>query len=196
MCLKEKLNQTRFDKRPAVEHPHIRSRHPNIQTSRHQFQIQLSNSNLLPECPLRLTHQHQTHQHQTMSTKQQVRTGNEQISQTQSMVLVRNLLRTGISTISYIRNMFPEEDFGDMFFNKMQMKALKPTENSPANSLITWLERGKYKSQRIRLAVGPDLQSCHCTAIHQLHLHAALQVHSTPFRKDIWRRCRSVSSQV
>ena len=118
------------------------------------------------------------------------------VSQTQSKILLRNLFRTGISTISYIRNMFPEEDFGDMFFNKMQMKALKPTENSPANALITWLERGKYKSQRICFAVGPDLQSCHCTAIHQLHLHAALQAHSTPFRKDIWRRCRSVSSQV
>jgi hypothetical protein len=42
------------------------------------------------------------------------------------MILVRTLLRTGVSTIAYIRNMFPEEDFDDIVFNKMPMKALKP----------------------------------------------------------------------
>ena len=58
----------------------------------------------------------------------------------------RNLLRTGISTVAYLRDLFPEEDFVDMKFNKMAMKQLKGAEGSEANEFSRWLEHGVFKA--------------------------------------------------
>ena len=92
----------------------------------------------------------------------------------QSMILVRTLLRTGVSTIAYIRNMFPEEDFDDIVFNKMPMKALKP-----AHELTQLLENGaiKFATHCIQLI------SCTATRIYALAYN--VQAHLTLYRKAL-----------
>ena len=62
------------------------------------------------------------------------------VNQTQSLTLVRNLLRTGISTVLYLRDVFPESEFEEIQFNKQTIMALKPTASDDAKDLTVWLE--------------------------------------------------------
>ena len=67
-----------------------------------------------------------------MESKQKTKVAT--ISQVQSLTLVRNLLRTGVSTIAYIRELFPEDSFKDVTFNGMKLKALKGDPRSPVRN--------------------------------------------------------------
>ncbi|KAL9658557.1 hypothetical protein ABK040_006096 [Willaertia magna] len=74
---------------------------------------------------------------------QQSRT--EQITHEESLTLVRNLMRTAISSISYLRNLFPEDCFQDRTISGIQIKSLIPS-NPEAKTLIDWLEKGVFEA--------------------------------------------------
>jgi hypothetical protein len=54
---------------------------------------------------------------------------------------MRNLLRTAISSIVYLRNIFPENCFKDRTLTGINIKALVPCTDD-AKLLISWLEKG------------------------------------------------------
>jgi hypothetical protein len=69
----------------------------------------------------------------------------QQITQTsipteqQSLVMMRNLLRTAISSISYIRGLFDEHCFSDRVLTGVHIKTLDP--KTPESKLLCkWLE--------------------------------------------------------
>lgn len=60
---------------------------------------------------------------------------------------MKNLLRTSISTICYMRGLFPEECFKDNISNKIETKRLRPLEKYPeATLLLAWLEKGVFEA--------------------------------------------------
>jgi hypothetical protein len=46
-----------------------------------------------------------------MKSMQAIKPQTKEITKQESQVLVRNLIRTSISTICYLRNLFPDESF-------------------------------------------------------------------------------------
>ena len=56
---------------------------------------------------------------------------------------MRNLLRTAISSVVYLRAIFPEECFRDHTINGLRIKALIPATEE-AKMLISWLEKGVF----------------------------------------------------
>lgn len=70
-------------------------------------------------------------------------TAEQTVTYQQSLVLVRNLIRTAISSICYIRHLFPENNFVDRILSGLNIKTLLP--NSPETKLvIDWLEQGVF----------------------------------------------------
>eukprot|EP01119_Soliformovum_irregulare_P026254 TRINITY_DN9983_c0_g1_i1.p2 TRINITY_DN9983_c0_g1~~TRINITY_DN9983_c0_g1_i1.p2 ORF type:complete len:594 (+),score=203.61 TRINITY_DN9983_c0_g1_i1:2028-3809(+) len=66
-------------------------------------------------------------------------------TETQSLVMMRNLLRTAISTITYVRGLFPEDCFSDRLLAGVNIKSLLPTSEE-ANLLCRWLEEGVFEA--------------------------------------------------
>ncbi|RKO92018.1 DNA-binding protein, partial [Blyttiomyces helicus] len=66
------------------------------------------------------------------------------VTETQSLNLVRNLLGTTIGAISYLRVLFPEENFRDSSLNGMALKSLQRGYSVEADELMDWLELGCY----------------------------------------------------
>ena len=72
-----------------------------------------------------------------------VATRSKTVSAQESLVLVRNLMRCSISTIAYLRNVFPDENFADRTMSGVNLKSLLP--NSEETQLvIEWLEKGVF----------------------------------------------------
>ncbi|KAJ3294952.1 DNA binding protein [Borealophlyctis nickersoniae] len=65
-------------------------------------------------------------------------------TQAQSLNLVRNLLGTTIGAITYLRMLFPEENFKDTSLNGMALKSLVRDYSIEADELMDWLEKGCY----------------------------------------------------
>ncbi|KAJ5066293.1 horma domain-containing protein [Anaeramoeba ignava] len=72
------------------------------------------------------------------------KTRTETTTENQSMTLVRNILRTTISSIAYLRYLFPEENFYDRSIAGINIKSLQPLGNSEAKQLCDWLEYGVF----------------------------------------------------
>jgi hypothetical protein len=60
------------------------------------------------------------------------------------------LVDSGVSTICYLRDVFPEEDFESIKFNNQPLKTIKGREDSDAKELINWLEDGAFEALRYR----------------------------------------------
>ncbi|EFC42471.1 meiotic specific asynaptic protein [Naegleria gruberi] len=58
---------------------------------------------------------------------------------------MRNLMRTAISSVCYLRNLFPEDCFQDKSLSGIQIKSLQPS-NEEARTLIDWLEKGVFEA--------------------------------------------------
>ncbi|KAJ3178430.1 HORMA domain-containing protein 1 [Irineochytrium annulatum] len=66
-------------------------------------------------------------------------------SQTESLILVKNLLSSALSAITYLRGLFPEDNFKDTLLNgKMHLKAISRAHSWEADELLDWLEKGCY----------------------------------------------------
>eukprot|EP01087_Luapelamoeba_hula_P014369 TRINITY_DN4198_c1_g1_i1.p1 TRINITY_DN4198_c1_g1~~TRINITY_DN4198_c1_g1_i1.p1 ORF type:complete len:370 (-),score=72.76 TRINITY_DN4198_c1_g1_i1:105-1214(-) len=64
-------------------------------------------------------------------------------TQEQSMTLMRNLLRTTVSSICYLRHIFPEECFHDKQLCGINIKSLVP-RMPEVSTLCNWLEEGLF----------------------------------------------------
>ncbi|XP_066933972.1 HORMA domain-containing protein 1-like [Clytia hemisphaerica] len=86
-----------------------------------------------------------------MATAQQVRSQtkqgqwssifpNEQVTETQSTLFVKKLLAVAVSSISYLRALFPENAFGDRCLEDVNLKILRDDNNCPeACRVIQWI---------------------------------------------------------
>ncbi|KAL0235057.1 hypothetical protein GEMRC1_001639 [Eukaryota sp. GEM-RC1] len=82
-----------------------------------------------------------------MPTAQAVRssTSSETVTAAQSLTLVRNLMRTAISSVCYLRNLFPEDCFEDRPLAGLTIKSL--LSSSPeAKTIVSWLELGVFEA--------------------------------------------------
>ncbi|XVF43714.1 hypothetical protein PTKIN_Ptkin02bG0063000 [Pterospermum kingtungense] len=68
-----------------------------------------------------------------------------EITEQDSLLLTRNLLRIAIFNISYIRGLFPEKYFNDKSVPALEMKIKKLMPLDPeSRRLIDWMEKGVY----------------------------------------------------
>eukprot|EP01080_Neovahlkampfia_damariscottae_P005643 gene5643-9459_t len=74
---------------------------------------------------------------------QAVKPQTKEITRQESQVLVRNLIRTSISTICYLRNLFPDESFQQRSLVGIQINSLLP-KSKEAQTLIDWMEKGVF----------------------------------------------------
>eukprot|EP01063_Lacrimia_lanifica_P000579 TRINITY_DN1030_c0_g1_i8.p1 TRINITY_DN1030_c0_g1~~TRINITY_DN1030_c0_g1_i8.p1 ORF type:complete len:525 (+),score=151.55 TRINITY_DN1030_c0_g1_i8:73-1647(+) len=65
------------------------------------------------------------------------------VSAQESMVLVRNLMRTSVSTVTYLRNVFPEDSYTDRVISGVGIKSLV-ANNDETRTVIDWLEKGVF----------------------------------------------------
>ncbi|XP_061993330.1 meiosis-specific protein ASY1-like [Rosa rugosa] len=70
-----------------------------------------------------------------------------EITEQESLLLTRNLLRIAIFNISYIRGLFPEKYFNDKSVPALEMKIKKlmPVD-AESRRLIDWMEKGVYNA--------------------------------------------------
>lgn len=83
----------------------------------------------------------------SVATAQQVRS--QEVTSQESLTLVRNLMRTAISAVCYLRNLFPEKCFVDRTISGIQIKSLIPA-NKEARTLIDWLEKGVFHALELQ----------------------------------------------
>ncbi|PKA47441.1 hypothetical protein AXF42_Ash020170 [Apostasia shenzhenica] len=70
-----------------------------------------------------------------------------EITEQDSLLLTRNLLRIAIFNISYIRGLFPEEYFSDKSVPALEMKIKKLMPlDTESRRLIDWMEKGVYEA--------------------------------------------------
>ncbi|KAL5983055.1 hypothetical protein ACLOJK_017135 [Asimina triloba] len=88
----------------------------------------------------------------------------EEVTEQNSLLLTRNLLRIAIFNISYIRGLFPEQYFNDKSVPALDMKIKKLMPmDVESRRLIDWMEKGVYDAlQRKYLKM---LVFCICEAI-------------------------------
>ncbi|KAH7684974.1 The spindle assembly checkpoint protein mad2 protein [Dioscorea alata] len=68
-----------------------------------------------------------------------------EITEQDSLLLTRNLLRIAIYNISYIRGLFPEKYFNDKSVPALEMKIKKLMPmDAESRRLIDWMEKGVY----------------------------------------------------
>ncbi|WOK96627.1 hypothetical protein Cni_G05334 [Canna indica] len=73
------------------------------------------------------------------------RTKEAEVTEQDSLLLTRNLLRIAIFNISYIRGLFPEKYFNDKSVPALEMKIKKLMPmDAESRRLIDWMERGVY----------------------------------------------------
>jgi hypothetical protein len=75
---------------------------------------------------------------------QKVRQTTDTVTQQQSLTLVRNILRSSISSICYLRYLFPEDSFTDTQLAGLKIKSLVEGQNQEIKTLNTWMEQGVF----------------------------------------------------
>mmetsp|Transcript_27982 Transcript_27982/g.109902 ORF Transcript_27982/g.109902 Transcript_27982/m.109902 type:complete len:157 (+) Transcript_27982:321-791(+) len=80
--------------------------------------------------------------HKSPQTRNQQRQASETVNIEQSLTLTKNLVRTSISSIAYIRNLFPDDCFTEQHIGGMKLQKLTGSDNGEAKLLIKWLEQG------------------------------------------------------
>jgi len=81
------------------------------------------------------------------SLAEMVRTG--EVTPEESATLVRNLLRTSISTVCFVRSVFPESFFVDRTVSGVRIKSLSPADHY-SKSVLNWLENGVFDALRLK----------------------------------------------
>ncbi|KAM3344399.1 meiosis-specific protein ASY1 [Capsicum galapagoense] len=87
-----------------------------------------------------------------------------EITEQDSLLLTRNLLRIAIFNISYIRGLFPEKYFSDKSVPALEMKIKKLMPmDAESRRLIDWMEKGVYDALQKKYL--KTLMFCVCEAI-------------------------------
>ncbi|XP_058099742.1 meiosis-specific protein ASY1 [Magnolia sinica] len=88
----------------------------------------------------------------------------EEVTEQNSLLLTRNLLRIAIFNISYIRGLFPEKYFNDKSVPALEMKIKKLMPmDAESRRLIDWMEKGVYDALQKKYL--KTLLFCVCEAI-------------------------------
>nr|AEW27318.1 Hop1 [Pentatrichomonas hominis] len=77
-------------------------------------------------------------------TAQRTRQATDTITEVQSVTLVRNILRSSVSSIAYLRYLFPEDNFEDTQLAGLKIKSLVPSSNPEVAAINNWLEKGVF----------------------------------------------------
>lgn len=77
-------------------------------------------------------------------TAQKVRQTTDTVTQQQSVTLMRNILRSSISSIAYLRYLFPENNFVDTQLAGLKIKSLVEGDNKEIEALNKWMEQGVF----------------------------------------------------
>ncbi len=78
-------------------------------------------------------------------TAQLVATEVSEITREQSLALTRNLVRTSIASIAFVRGLLPDDDFKTINLSGLTVRQIVP--NSPdAKLLIQWIEDGIFSA--------------------------------------------------
>lgn len=75
---------------------------------------------------------------------QRTRQATDTCTEIQSVTLIRNILRSSISSISYLRYLFPEDNFTDTNLAGLKIKSLVPNSNPEIEAITNWLEKGAF----------------------------------------------------
>ncbi|KAL5552602.1 hypothetical protein UlMin_040003 [Ulmus minor] len=87
-----------------------------------------------------------------------------EITEQDSLLLTRNLLRIAIFNISYIRGLFPEKYFNDKSVPALEMKIKKLMPmDAESRRLIDWMEKGVYDALQKKYL--KSLLFCVCEAV-------------------------------
>ncbi|CAG7903993.1 unnamed protein product [Brassica rapa] len=87
-----------------------------------------------------------------------------EITEQDSLLLIRNLLRIAIFNISYIRGLFPENYFNDKSVPALDMKIKKLLPIDPeSRRLIDWMEKGVYDALQKKYL--KTLMFCICESV-------------------------------
>ncbi|RUP49271.1 HORMA domain-containing protein [Jimgerdemannia flammicorona] len=72
------------------------------------------------------------------------RVDTETVTQQQSLQVVRKVLATSLGCITYLRSLFPEENYEDESVGNISLKTLKRGYSQEADKLLDWLETGIF----------------------------------------------------
>ncbi|KAH8740044.1 hypothetical protein FG386_000871 [Cryptosporidium ryanae] len=78
-----------------------------------------------------------------MATSQLTKQNQQQVTDIQSLNMMRNTIRTAVSSVAYLRNLFDEEAFEDKNVSGLQLKVLRPF-NKESKLILNWLEDGVF----------------------------------------------------
>ncbi|WKS77828.1 HORMA domain-containing protein [Cryptosporidium sp. 43IA8] len=90
-----------------------------------------------------------------MATSQLSKQTQQVITDIQSLNMMRNTIRTAVSSVAYLRNLFDEEAFEDKNVSGLQLKVLRPF-NQESKLILNWLEDGVFdalEKQYLKLLV-------------------------------------------
>jgi hypothetical protein len=60
------------------------------------------------------------------------------------MTLMKNILRSSLASIAYLRYLFPEENFSETQLAGLKIKSLVPKQNPEIAAMTSWLENGVF----------------------------------------------------
>jgi hypothetical protein len=75
---------------------------------------------------------------------QKVRQKTDTCTEVQSLTLVKNILRSSIASIAYLRYLFPEDNFTETQLAGLKIKSLRPKQNPEITAMTEWMEQGVF----------------------------------------------------
>ncbi|ETW34993.1 hypothetical protein PFTANZ_04304 [Plasmodium falciparum Tanzania (2000708)] len=72
-------------------------------------------------------------------------THNEVLTKNDSINMLKNIVKLGISLVTYLRNLFEENAYEEVCINELKLKRLLPI-NPQAHMIINWLEKGVFEA--------------------------------------------------
>ncbi|KAF8821497.1 HORMA domain-containing protein [Cardiosporidium cionae] len=83
-----------------------------------------------------------------MATAVALKPAVELLNQQQSINMLKNTIRIGISSIAYLRNLFEEDVFDEASVSGLTLKQLKPSQPE-ANMILNWLNTGVFDAMEL-----------------------------------------------
>ena len=75
---------------------------------------------------------------------QKIRQTTDTVTEVQSVTLMKNILRSSLSSIAYLRYLFPEDNFQDTELAGLKIKSLVEGSNKEIAAMNNWLEHGVF----------------------------------------------------
>ncbi|KAM7277395.1 hypothetical protein ACFE04_019261 [Oxalis oulophora] len=116
----------------------------------------------------------------------ELKTKEAEITEQDSLLLTRNLLRIAIFNISYIRGLFPDKYFNDKSVPALEMKIKKLMPlDAESRRLIDWMERGVYDALQKKYLKTLLFCVCEATDGAMIEEYAFSFTYSGPDNEDV-----------